>query len=327
MKLAGNTLIVLLVLLATAILAVLGLARYHSATITRDTPPIGRMIEVDGRTVHVIIKGSGPDLVLIHGANGNARDMDLTLGDRLATRYRVIMFDRPGLGYTDQVSPAYARAFATAVETPLEQARLLQTAAAQLGAERPIVLGHSYGAAVALAWAIDRPETLSALVDISGVSNPWPGSLGPLYQIVGSSVGGGLIAPLIAAFVPTSYVESTIGAIFDPNPVPMNYGHDVGAALALRTDAIRANARQVNRLRPEIVKMVEHYPALDLPVEIVHGDADTIVPLTIHSRPLAQQIPNAHLTVLSDVGHMPHHAAPDEVIAAIDRAAARADLP
>ena len=324
---AGNTLIFLLIAALLMVGGILGLARHHSATITRETPPTGRLIEVEGRTVHAIVKGTGPDLVLIHGASGNARDMDLALGDRLASRYRVIMFDRPGLGYTEQVSPAYARPFATDVDSPLEQARLLQSAAARLGADRPIVLGHSYGGAVALAWAIDRPDTLSALVNLAGVSNPWPGSLGPLYKFVGTSLGGGILAPLIAALVPTSYIEDTIGTIFDPDPVPENYGHKVGASLALRPKSIRANARQVNWLRAEVVAMVEHYPQIELPVEIVHGDADTIVPLSVHSRPLAAQIPQSYLTILSGVGHMPHHSATDAVIAAIDRAAARANLP
>ena len=61
-------------------------------------------------------------------------------------------------------------------------------------------------------------------------------------------------------------------------------------------------------------------------VEIVHGDADTIVPLDIHSEPLARLLPDATLTVLPGIGHMPHHAAPDAVVAAIDRVFARAAL-
>jgi pimeloyl-ACP methyl ester carboxylesterase len=68
------------------------------------------------------------------------------------------------------------------------------------------------------------------------------------------------------------------------------------------------------------------YPQITIPVEIVHGDADVTVPLAIHSEPLSRLVPDAHLTVLHGVGHMPHHIYPDTVIAAIDRAAARAGL-
>ena len=64
------------------------------------------------------------------------------------------------------------------------------------------------------------------------------------------------------------------------------------------------------------------YDTIACPVEIVHGDADTIVPATIHAIPLSDILPRARLTLLPGVGHMPHHAAPDDVIAAIDRLAA-----
>jgi pimeloyl-ACP methyl ester carboxylesterase len=68
------------------------------------------------------------------------------------------------------------------------------------------------------------------------------------------------------------------------------------------------------------------YGEIDVPVEILHGDADDTVPLAVHSEPLSRQLPNARLTVLPGVGHMLHHADPDAVEAAIDRAATRAGL-
>jgi pimeloyl-ACP methyl ester carboxylesterase len=61
-------------------------------------------------------------------------------------------------------------------------------------------------------------------------------------------------------------------------------------------------------------------------VEILHGDADLIVPLEVHSEPLSAQIPDATLTVLPGIGHMLHHADPAGTDAAIDRAARRAGV-
>ena len=69
--------------------------------------------------------------------------------------------------------------------------------------------------------------------------------------------------------------------------------------------------------------MEPRYPTLTLPVELIHGTADTIVPLHIHSDPLSQRLPDATLTVIDGAGHMPHHAHAEQVIAAIDRAALR----
>jgi pimeloyl-ACP methyl ester carboxylesterase len=72
--------------------------------------------------------------------------------------------------------------------------------------------------------------------------------------------------------------------------------------------------------------MSEEYPNLTLPVEILHGAADTIVPARIHAIPLSQRLPDAALTLLPDAAHMPHHTHPEAVIDAIHRAATRAGL-
>ena len=79
----------------------------------------------------------------------------------------------------------------------------------------------------------------------------------------------------------------------------------------------------MNWLRPYVVEMSAQYGQIKVPVEIVHGDADTIVPLAVHSAKVPGQIAGANVTVLPGIGHMPQHTNPDDVIAAIDRVAAR----
>lgn len=289
-------------------------------------PPLGQIVEVEGRRVHALVSGSGPDLVLIHGASGNLRDMAFDLVDRLDDRYRVIAFDRPGLGYSDPVDPRVDDAFGTRADSLAAQARLLQAAAAKLGAERPVVLGHSFGGAVAMAWALERPDDIAALVDVAGATMPWESGLGTLYKVNGTAFGGAVVPPLITAFATEQVVEETVEAVFAPNPVPEGYADFVGPRLAIRRDSLRVNARQVTGLLEQVTEMRGRYPSIDLPVEIVHGVADTIVPLEVHSARLAELIPGANLTVLENVGHMPHHVTPEVVVAAIDRAARRAGL-
>ncbi len=289
-------------------------------------PPTGQMMTVNGRQIHAHIEGRGPDLVLIHGASGNTRDFTFSFVDRLKDDYRVIVFDRPGLGWTDRVSDDFGGPFNTAAESPAQQAAFLQAAADQLDVTNPIVLGHSYGGAVALAWGLNRPEDTAALVVLAGASNPWPGGLGALYGVAASALGGATVVPLISAFAPSDTVDSAVGGIFAPQTPPDGYADFVGAGLTLRRESFRANARQVNSLRPHVVEMSQRYHTLPMPVEIVHGTADTSVPIHIHSEPLSQQIPGAVLTRLEGIGHMPHHAAPDAVVDAIHRAAMRARL-
>lgn len=319
-------------LLFALLLILLTVAVVHWRATARETqaetayPPSGQFIEVDGTRIHLRIEGEGPDLVLIHGANGSIRDFTFELMGRLTDRYRVIMVDRPGLGWSGRANGPYKGVWRSQAEAPAVQARLMQKAVDQVGVTRPIVLGHSYGGAVALAWAIDRPEDTAAVVLLGAVSNPWPGSLGPLYQINSTRIGSALVIPLISAFAPMARIEDTVAAIFEPQPTPDGYLDHFGPELTLRRTTLRANAQQVNSLRPHVVEMATQYPDLTLPVEILHGTDDTIVPLRVHSEPLAQLLPNATLTRMEGVGHMPHHADPDAVEAAIDRAAARAGL-
>ena len=188
------------------------------------------------------------------------------------------------------------------------------------------MLFRSYGGAVALAWALHEPAKPAALVLVSAVSLPWPGKLDPWYRLTSTRIGAAIAIPLAAAFIPKSYIEGAISAVFAPSPVPPGYEVTIGTGLALRRETLRINARQVNELRGQIVVMEPLYADLRLPIELIHGTADTIVPLTVHSAPFADQMPNSVLTIIEGAGHMPHQSHPDLIIAAIDRAAVRAGL-
>lgn len=262
--------------------------------------------------------GKGPDLVLIHGTGGNTRDMTFSLAPRLASNYRVIVLDRPGLGYTDPISAKG--------DTITAQARLLQRAAESLGAERPVVIGHSYGGAVALAWAIDMPDRLAALALVASPSHPWTTPLDPVYAAIAHPLAGPIVVPLLAALLPPAYAEASIAGVFAPQEPPAGYVEAIGAALALRRTSLRATGLQRAGLLSEISAMAPRYGAIDIPVEILHGTADTTVSPAIHAEAMARDIPGAVYTALYGIGHMPHHAAEDATVAMIDRAAARAGL-
>ena len=152
---------------------------------------------------------------------------------------------------------------------------------------------------------------------------PWPGKLDIWYRLNSTRLGRVLAVPLASAFVPQSYVRAATAAVFAPDPVPAGYDDHLRAALSLRRSTLAANTAQVNALRAELVMMQQHYPALSLPVELIHGSEDTIVPLSVHSGPLSGLLPDARLTVIDGAGHMPHHAHAARVIEAIDRAALR----
>ncbi len=292
---------------------VLKRAASREAALIAAHPPSGQILMVNGLRVHVLIAGAGPDLILIHGASGNARDVTLALADRLTKDHRVIAFDRPGLGHSDPL-PNDALA---------DQARHLSAAALQLGVSNPLLVGQSYGGSVALAWALHGDMKPRALVLISAPSLPWPGPLDIWYRLNNTKLGAAVLIPLATAFVSDAYINASIAGIFHPAPVPPGYAKAIDAPMTLRRSALGANLAQVNALRAQLVDMEPLYARLALPIEIVHGSADTIVPLHIHSRPFSALHPNAHLTVIDGAGQMPHYSHPDIVIAAIARAALR----
>lgn len=309
-----RALVILLLVIGAGVAATLWRGSARAAAALRDFPPTGAFVTVGGTRLHYRQGGSGPDLVLIHGASGNIRDFDFGLFDALAKTYRVTAFDRPGLGHSDPITDPGLAA----------QVRLIKAAAAQVGITAPLVVGQSYGGSLALEWGLQGGP--AALVLISSPTMPWPGDLDIWYR-VNATPFGGLVAPQIAAaWAPGGYVDAAITAIFAPDPVPQGYVEQIGSALTTRAGSLRANAAQINALRAELVAMQAGYGGLSVPVELIHGDADTIVPLTIHAGPLSQILPDAPLTVLPGVGHMPHHARLPEVLAVIDRAALRAGL-
>ena len=294
-------------------------------------PPVGQFVEVSGGRVHYVQEGSGPHVVLLHGAGGNLREFTFDLMGRLSDNYTVTAFDRPGLGYTDRVPDVADGWFATAGDTPLDQAIMLREAAAAIGIENPIVVGHSFGGIVGLGWAsigldLQAPENAAAFVSFAGVAMPWPGDLGWYYTWNGSALGGAVMVPVIAALAQPSTIEKAVNDTFRPDAPPAGYADYIGGPLTVRADSFRANARQVNTLRPHVVEMMKRYHELTLPIEILHGSADVIVPPSVHSDPLLELVPSARLTMLDGVGHMPHQIDPDAAVAAIDRAATRAGL-
>ena len=139
--------------------------------------------------IHYLRTGSGPPVVLLHGASGNLRDWTLGALAAIAERHDVIAFDRPGLGFTGR--PVAARPAAGA------QAALLRDALARLGVERATLVGHSFGGAVALAWALDAPETVAGLLLLGAPSQP-RGRPGLMTGLLANRLTG----PLVARNVP-----------------------------------------------------------------------------------------------------------------------------
>ena len=128
----------------------------------RTHPPRGRFIDSDGVRLHYYERGDGPPLVLLHGLGSSLEDFATSgLVAEASRRYRVLAFDRPGYGYSTRPRGR--------IWHPWAQAAVLRSALRQLEAHRPIMLGHSWGALVAVAYAQAFPGGARSLVLASGL--------------------------------------------------------------------------------------------------------------------------------------------------------------
>lgn len=145
-------------LAGSAALAAVALANYFVARRTeREHLPEGAFIEVDGVRLHYTDQGAGSPVVLIHGNVVSGRDWYTSgVADLLLSGHRVIIFDRPGFGHSDRPRGR--------MWTAAQQADLLHKAIQRLGAERPVIAGHSWGAIVALALAERHQGDVAGLV-------------------------------------------------------------------------------------------------------------------------------------------------------------------
>src|SRR5688500_11567906 len=121
---------------ALAVRALLVWNRRAVADAERRYPPSGSFLTAGGVRLHYHDRGSGTPVVLLHGAAGTLHDFDYVV-DALAAQFRVVVFDRPGHGYSD-VLPA-------ARDTADVQARMLADLLHQLDIERPVLVGYSWG--------------------------------------------------------------------------------------------------------------------------------------------------------------------------------------
>jgi pimeloyl-ACP methyl ester carboxylesterase len=283
---------------------------YRARKAEREHPPTGRFVTVDGVKLHYIEKGEGAPVVLLHGNVVTAEDFETSrVLERLAKRHRVIAFDRPGFGYSDRPHGSAWSARA--------QADLIRDALVILGVHHPVVLGHSWGAAVALALALNHPSAARGLVLLSGYYYPtWRADvllssppaipiLGDLMRYSISPVLGRLMQPLL------------LKGMFAPLPVPASFAKSSTPNMSTRPGQIRAESQDGVAMIPGAFAMRHRYQELTIPVVIMAGAKDRVVSAKQPAR-LHAQIPHSVLRLVPDVGHMLHYAVPEEVAEAIE---------
>lgn len=272
------------------------------------------LIYIQGARLHYRIVGEGPPVLLVHGNLVDGSDWEACgLLERLARQYRVLVIDRPGFGHSDRPRGIHW--------TPARQARLLHEAAAVLGFERPVVVGHSLGAQVAMLMALQQPLGVAGLVLVSGYY--WPGFRLDRWLAAPAAlpVLGDVLRYTTGAWTARATLEATVREIFAPAPVPDRFRELLPRELLLRPLQQRATAEDGARMVTQARVLRRHYDQLRTPISLIAGADDRIVSPDQAVR-LQRTLSGCRLRMVAGVGHMAHYHAHEQVATSIQEALA-----
>lgn len=285
-----------------------GIDAQQEATEPAIRPYFGQFVSANGLRLHFVSKGAGRPIVFIHGNPGSHQDFSRNLLGELSESYRAVAFDRPGHGHSERHQGA-----TVTVEV---QARILRRALKQLSIERPIIVGHSWGGAVALAMALERQEDLAGLVLLAPAA--YPGDTAQWWTLLPNVPWlGNFFLKTLTPLLGRRIVSSSLKEAYHPQPVQEDYAQ-AAAALWTRPEQIRACASDDRSLDGSLNLLSERYPEIRLPVVIVTGDSDLLVKPEEHACRLHQSISGSKLIRLQGVGHQIPQTRPESVVEAIE---------
>jgi pimeloyl-ACP methyl ester carboxylesterase len=236
--------------------------------------------------------------------------------DLAAKKYRIIAFDRPGFGHSQR--PRHS------IWTPQAQASLLAAALQKIGVSEPVVLGHSWGALVAVSLALKYPAKVQALVLTSGYYFPTARADVMIFSAPAVPIIGSLLSHTISPLLARLMWPLLLLKVFGPSPVPRKF-EGFPKEMAVRPSQLRAAAAESALMIPAARALQSEYRQLKMPVVIVAGAADGYIE-SDQSAKLHREIPDSILRSLPEIGHMVHQTATAEIMSAIDTAADRRTL-
>jgi pimeloyl-ACP methyl ester carboxylesterase len=269
--------------------------------------PQGSFVRVDGLRIHYIERpGGGAPVVLLHGLPGTAEDFNEVT--RLLAGRRTVAIDRPGFGYSSGGYVKFDR-----------QIEVLQALLGRLGIVRPILVGHSYGGTLALAFAERHPAELRGLVLVDAAAG---GTHVGSFEQAQAHVVKFLQLPVIhqvanATFgqlLDTVSVNMTDGKAFHPQPVAAAHHHRV-LAVNMTKGNLEAYGGEELEANDAFEQVDRHLGAIDVRAVVIQGKQDELVK-PVHGRRIATTLPDARLELVPG-GHMAPYTHPAAIAAAV----------
>lgn len=293
------------------------LTRRIAAEAERAVPATGRFLELGKHRIHYVEQGQGRPILFIHGLGGQLHHFRHTLFAHLADDFRLVALDRPGSGYSAR--PADFEGSLT------EQAEVIARFIEALGLQRPLIVGHSFGGAVALALALAHPQAISGLVLLSPLTH-LEDNLRPEFRSL--YVRSPLLRQVLAqtVWVPATlkFAQRTLAFVFGPQEPTEDFATGAGGLAGLRPCHIYATSADLVAIERDLGHIEARYEEIVLPVGLLFGTSDRVLDHGIHGKPLAGRIRNFDMELVDGLGHMPQFIEPGRVEAMIRRIAEKA---
>jgi pimeloyl-ACP methyl ester carboxylesterase len=223
--------------------------------------------------------------------------------------HRVIIFDRPGFGHNERPRGR--------IWTADKQADLLHKALQQLGAVRPAVVGHSWGAIVAMAMAVRHEADTAGVVALNGYYL-WTLRPDVLLASVGAlPIIGDILRYTVSPLLNWLLMPLIKHALFSPGSVPARFDAEFSTAMAVRPSQIRATSEDGALTIPGTRALQDDYEDLTLPVVIMAGEGDQVV-FKRRAEHLRAAIKGSVRYVVQGAGHMVHYQATRQVVEAVE---------
>lgn len=280
----------------------------------------GHMLRPDSVAIHYRVVGTGGDTVIVlHGGPGLTMDYLIPDFGPLAERHTLIFYDQRGSGRsTAPLDTSHISAAKHIAD--------LDALRAHFGIARVMILGHSWGAKLAVLYAIGHPDRVARMI-LEGPGSPKPD---PRFgrNLVTWADSGALARIMLlrqAAFAPASDRVETCRAFW--KEFVRGYWSDPDDTLSMRRmrgdlcsyPGAMSDMTGVGNLTIASVGTHDYtldVGALRVPVLVVTGRKDPM-PLD-DSEAWAAAFPDARLLVVERAGHFPHVEQPQLVFAAVE---------
>ncbi|MBI9043411.1 MAG: alpha/beta hydrolase [Anaerolineaceae bacterium] len=272
-------------------------------------------VEVDGIDIHYKKAGSGQSkIILLHGFGASTYSWREVM-ESLADYGSVFAYDRPAFGLSERPMPEdYPSEWKDNGFDPYgksSQDELLIHFMDALEIEEAVLIGNSMGGGTAVLTAQKYPERVKALVLVDASvygsgKQAWYMSFVGLPQIR-------RLGPLLVRSISEDGMDTLDKAWHD---------------MSLITDEIKEGYRKPLRAEnwdralwelstsQDEVSLVEGLGDLSLPVLVVSGDDDRLIPMS-SSIQLAEDIPDAELVIFEKCGHVPQEECPQAFLEAV----------